>query len=120
MDIPVVGTVAADAHGGICGGFVFAALDLFHHQPRLVSTSQTADLTPNTPLYAYLTSRFDDSFGKPPGYDNGVKAFAWTRTPDHDVLIPIEGPGLARRMVEQEWPASRPTSMPATPHPSTW
>ncbi len=105
VDIPVVGTVAADAHGGICGGFVFAALDLFHHQPRLVPTSQTADLTPNTPLYAYLTSRFDDSFGNPPGYDNGVKAFAWTQTPDHDVLIPIEGPGLARRMVEQEWPA---------------
>lgn len=38
-------------------------------------------------------SRFDDSFGKPPGYDDGVKAFGWTQTPDHDVLIAIRARG---------------------------
>ncbi len=37
--------------------------------------------------------RVDDSFGKPRGYDDGVKAFVWTQTPDHDLLIAMRARG---------------------------
>jgi hypothetical protein len=106
VDLPVVGRViSGDAFNGICGGFVFAVMDLWEHSPKLAPPDPApSGAAPEAgPVFDYLTSRFVDSLG-PVAYENAAKAIDWTQSNSHDVELQLT-PGLARRMVEQEWPA---------------
>ena len=107
VTLPVVGTlISGDAGNGLCGGFVFAALDLFSHKPRLVPPTQITRPAEGSDLFKYLTERLIDSFGSPPDFDNAAKVIQWIQLPTHDVIAEVlEGAGLSRRMVDTEWPA---------------
>jgi hypothetical protein len=87
---------------------VLAALDLFRHTPRLVPPPNTdLDRPPNgSPIFNYITQRLIDSFGSvvQGPHANAARAIEWIRTPGHDVLLSFYGAGLARRVVEMEWP----------------
>ena len=100
ITLPVVGTIISqDAAKGLCGGFVFAALDLFLHNPRIAPPA-TAIVHDPSPLFNYLVRRLLDSLVL-----NGPKDIQWIQLPTHDVEIEIfEGPGISRRMVDTEWP----------------
>jgi hypothetical protein len=102
VTLPIIGTVAAqDATRGLCGGFVFAALDLFLHEPRLSPPADTRPAADGTPLFNYIASRQVDSIAL-----NGIKYIQWIQTPDQDDGLQLfDNRGLARRMVETEWPA---------------
>jgi hypothetical protein len=111
ITLPVVGSVVTqDASTGLCGGFVFAALDMFLSTPRLQPPGQTTAPADGSPLFDYLVQRLLDSFGPGMTFANAAKAIEWIQTRDHDVDIPLLdipmfGRGLAHRMVLDEWPA---------------
>jgi hypothetical protein len=98
--------VSGDAGNGLCGGFVFAALDLFLHQPRLSPPPDTILPPPGGAIFNYIVGRLMDSFGTPAqgGSANCARVVEWIHTPSHDVAISFYGPGLSRRVVQQEWP----------------
>ena len=110
MTLPVVGTiVAGDAGNGLCGGFVLAALDLFRHNPRLLPPPNTeVDRPPaGSPIFNYIVGRLLDSFACPTlafPMGNAARVIEWIHTPGHDVLLSFYGWGLARRVVQGEWP----------------
>jgi hypothetical protein len=107
VNLPVVGPVGGgDAGNGICGGFAFAALDLFCHQPRLAPPPDTALPPVGGPIFNYLVGRLMDSFGTPAqgGSANAARVVEWIYTPSHDVTISFSGAGLGRRVLQQEWP----------------
>jgi hypothetical protein len=108
LNLPVLGAVTGDAGNGICGGFVFAALDLFLHDPRQAPPANTEVDRPQnpSPIFDYLVERLVDSWGTPgQGLDaNAARVVEWITTPGHDVTISFYGAGLARRMIELEWP----------------
>lgn len=99
--------VTLDANAGLCGGFVFASLDLFLNNPRTSPPNTGAVAPPDpSPIFNYLTQRLIDSFGTDPILCNGIKDFAWTETPNTDfnfgAFFNIEG--LARHVINEEWP----------------
>jgi hypothetical protein len=109
ISLPIVGTiVAGDAGNGLCGGFVLAALDLFCHSPRLSPPNTGTDKPPaGSPIFNYLVARLLDGFGYPNAdapLGNAARVIEWIHTPGHDVTISLFGAGLARRVVQQEWP----------------
>jgi len=107
VSLPIVGPiVAGDAGNGLCGGFVLAALDLFCHSPRLAPPPDTDRPPAGSPIFTYIVGRLMDSFGQPgQGFAaNAARVVEWIHTPDEDVNTAINGPGLGRRVVEQEWP----------------
>lgn len=104
VSLPLIGdVVSGQAMNGICGGFVFTALDLFRHTPRLDPPADDAVPQPGSPLYRYLTRRFVDSLG-PSLFQNAAKALDWTQANGHDGF-PQLTMSLAKRMVVTEWPA---------------
>ncbi len=104
MSLPLVGNiVAGDAGNGLCGGFALAALDLFRHSPRLLPPPDTTRPPSGSPIFNYLVQRLLDSFGVPSRNFNAGKVIEWIHTPGHEVLIAIIT-GLAKRVVQQEWP----------------
>lgn len=104
VSLPLIGTVVSgQAMNGICGGFAFAALDLFLHSPRLAPPPDTGLPAQGSALYRYLTRRFVDSLG-PSVFENAVKAIDWTQASSQDAVIQLT-PSLAHRIVDQEWPA---------------
>ena len=106
ITLPVVGTIASqDASTGVCGGFVFTVLDMFTSDPKLQPPSVTTPPADGSTLFNYLIRRLLDSFGPGITYGNALKAIQWIQTPGHDVVIGLQGPGLAHRMVFDEWPA---------------
>jgi hypothetical protein len=105
ITLPVIGTIASqDATRGLCGGFVFAALDLFENSPKLAPPSASSAPADGSVLFDYLVNRFLASLGSQSAWANALKIITWIQTPSHNVIIPVQGPGLAYRMVEQEWP----------------
>ena len=103
VTLPLLGTiVSGDAGNGLCGGFAFAARDIFqiHQVPPPGSSLPPA----GGPLFNYLSSRLLQSFGSSPIYDNAAKVIQWIQTPSHDVTISFYGSGLGDRMVKDEWP----------------
>jgi hypothetical protein len=106
VSLPIVGTiVAGDAGNGLCGGFVLAALDLFCHNPRFhPPPNGVANQPPaGSPIFNYLVGRLLDSFG-PVNNSNAAKVIEWIHRPGHDVTVSAFGAGLARRVVQVEWP----------------
>ena len=88
-----------DASGGLCGGMVFAALDLF-----LLGVAPAAEPTP--PVYRYLCRRLLDSWNFPFGV---LKYYDWQRRPSAcrawgGVRV-VDG--VSRLTIEEEWPRVR-------------
>ncbi len=73
IEIPTpFGTIPiGDAHGGVCGGMVFAAADYFHH--RLPRPAE-----PEQPIFRYFCKRLLDSWQLPFGV---LKYYDWQRRP---------------------------------------
>src|SRR5207253_2871269 len=96
-----------EAGNGICGGFVFAALDLFLHNPRLAPPLQSLRPGVDTPLFAYLCNRLMDSLGRSRLFDTGRKVAEWIQSPSHDTVVgsAVGIHGLAFRMIAAggEW-----------------
>ncbi len=104
VSLPLIGdVVSGQAMNGICGGFVFTALDLFVHTPRLAPPTDDAVPQLGSTLYHYLTRRFVDSLG-PELFQNAAKAVDWTQANGHDAFVQVTR-SLAKRMVVTEWPA---------------
>jgi hypothetical protein len=104
VSLPLVGNiVAGDAANGLCGGFVLAALDLFCHSPRLLPQPDKTPPPSGSPIFNYLVQRLLNSFGVPSRNFNAGRVIEWIHTPGHEVLVSIVT-GLAKRVVQQEWP----------------
>ncbi len=91
-----------DASNGVCGGMVYAALDLFLAKPRL-RVPETASAPPgSSTLMTYVTRRLVDSFALDHGVASNVARYLrLMSTPDRDAFI-IDGVGSV--MAHQEWP----------------
>lgn len=102
-DVPPFGQIAlGDASNGLCGGMVFAVLDLFE-----AGFLPPADVTPpasGTPLFRYIVDRLIDSFDLP--HAGFMKYYEWMITPDADTGWPpfFVRPGIARKTIVDEWP----------------
>jgi hypothetical protein len=104
ITLPQVGTVVSgDATNGLCGGFVLTALDCFLHRGRLSTPTTTSTPPAGTPLFNYLVSRLMDSFlyFNRDGWSNCYWLIRWIMWPSHDTDFSV---GLARQMVEDQWP----------------
>lgn len=105
ITLPVIGMIASrDATRGLGGGFVFAALDLFENSPKLAPPGDAVGPADGCVLFTYLVNRFLASLGSQSGWANAAKIITWIQAPSHNVVLPGPGPGLAYRMVMQEWP----------------
>jgi hypothetical protein len=83
IPVPLFGTIpVGSAAGGLCGGMVFTALDLFTH--GLLPPPDTKAPAPGTPLFRYLARRLLDSFNGPGGI---LKYLEWMRFPDEPRLF---------------------------------
>lgn len=73
LEVPTpFGTIPfGDAHGGVCGGMVFAAADFFHHQ---TAVPQNRD----RPIFHYFCKRLLHSWHLPFGV---LKYYDWQRRP---------------------------------------
>ena len=101
VTVPLVGEIPiGDAAGGMCGGMVFATLDLFLFH---LSPPDGPAPKPGTPLFEYLAKRLLDSFNGPAGV---YKYFEWMRLPNESHVF-----GLFKSIrwytVNTEWPAIR-------------
>src|SRR4051794_15771186 len=61
-----------DASNGVCGGMVYAALDLFLASPRLRPPETTTPPSGETPLTKYVVKRLVDSFALSSGLGSNV------------------------------------------------
>jgi len=88
-----------DASGGLCGGMVFMARDLF--EAGIAPPSMDTPREPGSPLHKYLCDRLLASFNLPSGV---LKYYEWMTAPDTDSFL-RHSP--AARTVNEEWPAIR-------------
>jgi hypothetical protein len=93
-DIPI-----GHATAGMCGGMVFAALDIFGKglkpRPDVVAPE------PGTPLFSYLVNRLFDSFN---GVMGVYKYLEWMRFPDEAHFFGVLKT-ISWHSVNDEWPA---------------
>jgi hypothetical protein len=101
VDVSPLGTVPiGDASHGLCGGMVYAVIDVF--TAGLPPIADTTNPPPDSPLYKYLVSRLFASFDIPAGV---LKYYDWMNTPDHDTgLWFFTRRGVAWHTITQEWP----------------
>lgn len=104
VNLPGVGRIQQDASKGLCGGFVFADVDLWIHNPRLLPPSTTTTPAVGTPIFTYIKGRLLDSL-----VADGPKIIQWVGTPDNNTGLTVSGSGLSNtglgdRMVFDEWP----------------
>ena len=92
-DIPV-----GNAAGGLCGGMVFAVLDIFGKGLR--PPPDTNAPKPGTPLFRYLARRLLDSFN---GVRGVFKYLEWMRFPD-DAHFFGSLKSISSHTVHDEWP----------------
>ena len=91
-----------DASNGVCGGMVYAALDLFLAKPRLRVPETTTPPSGDKPITSYLSRRLVDSFALKYAVGSNVARYlVLMSTPDHDEFI-VDGIGSV--MAHQEWP----------------
>jgi hypothetical protein len=87
----------ADASRGLCGGMIFAVMDLFHHRMQPVPD------TPTDPVFQYFCRRLFASWGVP---------FAWVKYWDWQLRPMVSKTfagvrvrdGVSRLTCEAEWP----------------
>jgi hypothetical protein len=98
IPVPAIGDIpVGNAAGGLCGGMVFAVMDMF--AKGLTPPPDTKAPKPGTPLFKYLARRLLDSFNGPPGV---LKYLDWMRLPDdnHGIFKSISW-----HTVHNEWAA---------------
>ena len=102
VDLPVVGRLlAADAGNGLCGGFGFAAVDMFLCKPRLEPPRDLPRPPAGSPQFEYLTRRLLNTFGGAVPYGTILKILDWVETPNHDDFLRH---GLSHMTCRDEWP----------------
>ncbi len=87
------------ANGGLCGGMVFTALDLYRH-------GQPPPPEPTPPIVRHLGRRLVDSFNLPFGF---MKYYDWQRRPFADRFFAgmLVQQGVASLTIGNEWPRVR-------------
>jgi hypothetical protein len=100
MPVPPFGKIpVGNSAGGLCGGMVFAVLDIFRHGRK--PPPDTVAPRPGTPLFEYLTRRLLDSFN---GVSGVFKYLAWMQFPD-DTHWYNPSRSIGWHTVNGEWPA---------------
>jgi hypothetical protein len=98
IEIPTpFGTIPiGDAHGGVCGGMVFAAVDLFE-------AGRTVPREPTQPVFKFFCRRLLDSWHLPFG---ALKYYDWQRRPTASKIwggVRLVD-GLRSLTLAEEWP----------------
>ena len=103
ITLPALGTIPlGDAYNGVCGGMVYALMDLFLKQPRMLPPATTALPTGGTPLMNYILARLIDGFALQFGpLSNAMKYVDMMSTLDHDTTF---SRGVPSMIVANEWP----------------
>ena len=88
-----------DANLGLCGGMIFAAMDLYHFGLPVPQEH-------SPPLFSYFARRLIESWNLPFG---SLKYYDWQRRPlaSRSISGVRFSAGLTARTVEQEWPRIR-------------
>ncbi|QEL13656.1 hypothetical protein [Limnoglobus roseus] len=85
-----------NANGGLCGGMVFTAIDLFRY-------GQLPPPDPDRPVVRYLGGRLVDSFNLPFGF---LKYYDWQRRPTtsrYALGLNVQT-GVSSLTIDNEWP----------------
>ncbi len=103
ITIPPLPPIAiGDASNGICGGMVYAAMDFFLSQPRLLPPTSTSLPSGGSPFMNYLLARLVDGFALPFGPASNAKRYVdFMSTLDHDTWVSRGAPSV---IVGHEWP----------------
>ena len=98
INTPIGKVPIGDASNGLCGGFCFAAHDLF--QAGRQPPADTAGPPGGSPLVTYLTWRLLASWNIPAGV---LTYYYWANTPDHDTMFGARH-GVARMTIQDQIP----------------
>jgi hypothetical protein len=91
-----------DASNGVCGGMVYAVMDLFLAEPRLAVPPDTVPPAAGSDLTTYVTTRLVDSFALSRGLSSNVARYlSLMSTPDSDAWF-VHGVGSV--IAGREWP----------------
>jgi hypothetical protein len=94
-----------DASHGVCGGMVYAALDLFLAQPRLKVPPDRIPPPADSPITQYVLRRLLDSFTlERVTHSNAMRYLDFMSVVDHDTWF---SRGVGWIVVNREWPAIR-------------
>jgi hypothetical protein len=97
IDIPI-----GDASNGVCGGMVYAALDLFSANPRLAVPTDRVPPAAGSVLTTFILKRLVDSLALDHGTSSNVARYlSLMSTPDEDSWF-IRG--VTSIIARQEWP----------------
>jgi hypothetical protein len=86
MPSPFPPVTIGDAATGLCGGMVFAVVDLFSAGRLPPATKQNP--TRASPAYNYIVQRLIDSFNVPAGV---LQYYTWMQLPTHDDQVNLFG-----------------------------
>jgi phage terminase Nu1 subunit (DNA packaging protein) len=103
ITIPPLGTIPlGDASNGVCGGMVYAVMDFFFAQPRLLPAADATSPAGGSPLMNYILARLVDGFALPWGpLSNAMQYVNFMSTLDHDTTFSRGVPSI---IVGNEWP----------------
>jgi hypothetical protein len=104
ISLPVVGIdiPIGDASNGVCGGMVYAALDLFSARPRLSVPTDRVTPAAGSVLTTFILKRLVDSFALDHGTSSNVARYLFLMsTPDEDSWFVRGVPSI---IAQQEWP----------------
>jgi hypothetical protein len=103
ISIPGVGAIpVGDASNGVCGGMVYAAMDLFLAQPRLLPPATTSAPAGGSTLMNYILARLIDGFALQAGArSNALRYVDFMSTLDHDTWV---SRGIPSIIANYEWP----------------
>jgi hypothetical protein len=101
-----VGSIpVGDASNGVCGGMVYAAMDLYFSHPRLQPPATTTAPAGGSPLMNYIIGRLIDGFALQAGASsNALRYVDYMSTLDHDTLV---SHGVPWVIATYEWPQIR-------------
>jgi hypothetical protein len=103
ITLPVLGTIPiGDASNGVCGGMVYAVMDFYLAQPRLLPPPAATLPTGGSPLMNYILARLIDGFALPAGLrSNAYRYVEYMSTLDHDTWVQR---GIPSIIASYEWP----------------
>jgi hypothetical protein len=91
-----------DASNGVCGGMVYAVMDLFFATPRLRPPTTSTLPAGGSTLTDYIVARLVDSFALPAGPHSNVSRYIeYMSTLDHDTHF---SRGIPSIIAGYEWP----------------
>ena len=103
ISVPAIGTIPiGDASNGVCGGMVYAVMDLFFAQPSLLPPPTTSPPAGGSSLMNYIIARLIDGFAIPRGlWSNAYRYVEFMSILDHDTFF---SRGVPSVIVGNEWP----------------